>query len=154
MYFENNTGDEKLDHWRKGISDLLTTDLTQSRYVKVLGGDRLFNILSKMDQLEAKSYSSEVLKEVAAQGGVSHIARGSYSKAGDVLRIDMTLQDAQSGEPIATQRVEGKGEESVFAMVDELTKWTKASLKISAEQVASDLDSEIEKVTTCISGGL
>ena len=148
MYFENNSGDEKLDHWRKGISDLLTTDLTQSRYIKVLGGDRLFNILSKMDQLEAKSFSSEVLKEVAAQGGVSHIARGSYSKAGDVLRIDMTLQDAQSGEPIATQRVEGKGEESIFAMVDELTKWAKTSLKLSAEQMASDLDSEIEKVTT------
>jgi serine/threonine protein kinase/tetratricopeptide (TPR) repeat protein len=148
MYFENNTGDEKLDHWRKGISDLLTTDLTQSRYIKVLGGDRLFNILSQMNQLEAKSFSSEVLKEVAAQGGVSHIARGSYSKAGDVLRIDMTLQDAQSGEPIATQRVEGKGEESIFAMVDELTKWAKTSLKLSAEQMASDLDSEIEKVTT------
>ncbi len=148
MYFENNSGDEKLDHWRKGISDLLTTDLTQSRYIKVLGGDRLFNILSRMDQLEAKSFSSEVLKEVAAQGGVSHIARGSYSKAGDILRIDMVLQNARTGEPIATQRVEGKGEESVFAMVDELTKWTKASLKISAVQVASDLDSEIEKVTT------
>ena len=65
MYFENNTGDEKLDHWRKGISDLLTTDLTQSRYIKVLGGDRLFAILSQMDQLEAKSFSSEVLKQVA-----------------------------------------------------------------------------------------
>jgi serine/threonine protein kinase/Tfp pilus assembly protein PilF len=148
MYFENNTGDEKLDHWRKGISDLLTTDLTQSRYIKVLGGDRLFSILSQMDQLEAKSFSSEVLKEVAAQGGVSHIARGSYSKAGDVLRIDMTLQDAQSGEPIATQRVEGKGEESIFAMVDELTKWAKTSLKLSAEQMANDPDNLIEEVTT------
>jgi serine/threonine protein kinase/tetratricopeptide (TPR) repeat protein len=148
MYFENNTGDEKLDQWRKGISDLLITDLTQSRYIKVLGGDRLFNILSQMNQLEAKSFSSEVLKAVAAQGGVSRIARGSYSKAGDVLRIDMTLQDAQSGEPIATQRVEGKGEESIFAMVDELTKWAKTSLKLSAEQMASDLDSEIQKVTT------
>ncbi len=148
VYFENNTGDENLDNWRKGISDLLITDLMQSRYLKVLGGDRLFEILSQMDQLEARSYSSEVLKKVAAQGGVNHIARGSYSKAGDILRIDMVLQDARSGEPIASRRVEGKGEEGIFAMVDELTKWTKADLKISAEQVASDLDSEIEKVTT------
>ncbi|MBW1768205.1 MAG: protein kinase, partial [Deltaproteobacteria bacterium] len=118
MYFENNTGDETLDHWRKGISDLLITDLTQSKYLKVLGGDRLFDILDQMDQLEARSYSSEVLKELAAQGGVNHIARGSYSKAGDILRIDIVLQDAQSGEPIATQSVEGKGEEAIFAMVD------------------------------------
>ncbi len=148
VYFENNTGDENLDNWRKGISDLLITDLMQSRYLKVLGGDRLFDILNKMDQLEAKSFSSEVLKRVAAQGGVNHIARGSYSKAGDILRIDMILQDARSAEPIATYRVEAKGEEGIFAMVDELTKWTKASLKISAEQVASDLDGEIGQVTT------
>jgi serine/threonine protein kinase/Tfp pilus assembly protein PilF len=148
MYFENNTGDEQLDHWRKGISDLLITDLTQSRYLKVLGGDRLFDILSRLDQIEAKSFSSEVLKEVAVQGGVNHIARGSYSKAGEILRIDMTLQDARSGEPIATQRMEGKGEESIFGMVDALTKWTKTSLKISAQQVASDLDKDIGQVTT------
>jgi serine/threonine protein kinase/tetratricopeptide (TPR) repeat protein len=148
MYFENNTGDENLDHWRKGISDLLITDLMQSRYLKVLGGDRLFEILGQLDQLEAKSYSSEVLKKVATQGGVNHIARGSYSKAGDILRIDMVLQDARSGEPVATRRVEAKGEEGIFAMVDELTKWTKASLNISWEQIAGDLDEDIGQVTT------
>ncbi len=148
VYFENNTGDEKLDHWRKGISDLLITDLTQSKYLKVLGGDRLYDILSDIGQLEARSYSSEVLKEVAAQGGVNHIARGSYSKAGEILRIDLVLQDAHSGEPIATQRVEGKGEEAIFAMVDELTKWTKESLRLSSEQMANDLDKQIANVTT------
>jgi len=31
MYFENNTGDAKLDHWRKAITDLLITDLAQSK---------------------------------------------------------------------------------------------------------------------------
>ncbi|MBN1222935.1 MAG: protein kinase [Candidatus Aminicenantes bacterium] len=148
VYFENNTGDEELDNWGKGISDLLITDLMQSKYLKVLGGDRLFDILSQMDQLEAKSYSSEVLKEIAAQGGVNHIARGSYSKAGDILRIDMVLQDARSGEPITTQRVEGKGEASIFAMVDELTKWTKESLQVSSEQMANDLDKQIGTVAT------
>ena len=148
VYFENNTGDEKLDHWRKGIADLLITDLTQSRYLKVLGGDRLFDILNRMGQLEAKGYSSEVLRAVAAQAGVNHVARGSYSKAGDTYRIDMVLQDARSGEPIATQRVEGKGEEGIFAMVDALTRWTKTSMKLTSEQLASDLDKTIGTITT------
>ena len=148
VYFENNTGDEKLDHWRKGIADLLITDLTQSRYLKVLGGDRLFDILNRMGQLEAKGYSSEILRAVAAQGGVNRVARGSYSKAGETYRIDMVLQDARSGEPIATQRVEGKGEEGIFAMVDALTRWTKTSLKLTSEQLASDLDKTIGTITT------
>ncbi|MFO7979383.1 MAG: tetratricopeptide repeat protein [Candidatus Aminicenantes bacterium] len=148
MYFENNTGDEALSHWRKGIADLLITDLMQSKYLKVLGGDQLVKILTQLDQLETQSYSSEVLKRVAAQAGVDHIARGSYSRAGNILRIDMVLQEAESGDPIATKKVEGETEAAIFTMVDELTKWTKESLMLSAQQMADDLDEEIGTVTT------
>ncbi|MCX6578430.1 MAG: protein kinase, partial [Candidatus Aminicenantes bacterium] len=83
MDFKNNTGDEKLDHWRAAISDLLITDLSQSRYIKVLSSDQLFNILSQMNQADAKSYTSKVLKDVAARGGVKDVLVGSYAKAGD-----------------------------------------------------------------------
>lgn len=31
VYFENNTGDENFDHWRKAFAELLTTDLSQSK---------------------------------------------------------------------------------------------------------------------------
>ncbi len=148
VYFENNTGDEDLDHWRKGISDLLITDLTQSKYLKVLGGDKLFDILNQLNQLEAETYSSEVLKEVATRGGVNHIMRGSYSKAGDIIRIDTVLQDASTGEPIATERVEGTGEESIFSLVDDLTGRVKASFKFSEEKIASDLDKRVGEITT------
>jgi serine/threonine protein kinase/tetratricopeptide (TPR) repeat protein len=148
MYFENNTGDENLDHWRKGISDLLITDLTQSKYLKVLGGDKLFDILSQMNLLEATSYSSEALKEVATKGGVKNILRGSYSKAGDTIRIDITLQDANTGEPIATDRIEGKDEESIFPMVDELTKRVKSHLELSPKQITDDIDNAVGELTT------
>ena len=60
----------------------------------------------------------------------------------------MILQDADSGEPIATHRVEGKGEEGIFAMVDELTRWTKSSLELTSEQLAADLDKTIGTITT------
>jgi tetratricopeptide (TPR) repeat protein len=148
MYFENNTGDESLDHWRKGISDLLITDLTQSRYLRVLGSDRLFEILGALNQLDAMSYSTEVLKEVASRGGVNSIVRGSYSKAGDIIRIDVVLQNAGTGEPIATERVEGKGEESIFSLVDELTRRVKAGFKLSEEQISIDIDKQVGTITT------
>lgn len=148
IYFENNTGDKSLDHWRKGISDLLITDLTQSKYLRVLGGDRLYNILSQLGQLEAKSYSSEILREVAVRGRVNHIIRGNFSKAGDILRIDTVLQEANTGEPITSERVEGKGEESIFSMVDDLTRRIKVNFKLSAEEMATDSDKDVAKITT------
>jgi len=148
VYFKNNTGDEKLDHWRAAISDLLITDLSQSRYIKVLSSDQLFNILSEMNQADAKSYTSKVLKDVAARGGVKDVLVGSYAKAGDNFRIYVTLQDAGTGEHLSSQRVEGKGEDSIFSMVDELTRKLKADLKLSTKEIASDIDKDLKQITT------
>jgi len=148
MYFENNTGDEKLDHWRKALSELVTTDLTQSKYINVLSGDRLFNILKNQNLVDAKSFSSEDLRKVAQEGGVGNILRGSYAKAGETIRINTTLQNMKTGEILGTERVEGKGEEAIFAAVDELTRKIKAAFKLTPQEISADFDKEIGKITT------
>jgi len=148
MYFKNNTGDESLDHWRSALSDLLITDLAQSKYIRVLSEDRLFNILSELNQLEAKSYSSKVLEQVAVRGRVNHILQGNYTRAGDTFRINITLQEVKTWELIGSEKVEGKGEKSFYFMVDELTRRIKASFKLTAEEIASDIDKEVGKITT------
>jgi serine/threonine protein kinase/lipopolysaccharide biosynthesis regulator YciM len=148
MYFENNTGDEELDHWRKALSELITTDLAQSKYINVLSGDRLFNILKKNNLLDAKGFSSHDLTKVAEEGGVENILRGSYAKAGETIRINSTLQNMKTGEILGTEKVEGKGEEAIFAAVDELTKKVKADFKLTSEDISADLDKEIGKITT------
>ncbi len=148
MYFENNTGDENFDHWRKALSDLLIADLSQSKYIMVLSGEKLYNILEELDLLEAKSYSSKVLKKVSARGGVQYILVGKLAMAGDTMRINALLQEASTGNLLTSEKVEGKGEESLFSMVDDLTKKIKASFKLSEEEIAGDIDKEVEKITT------
>jgi len=148
MYFENNTGDESLNHWRKALSELLTADLSQSKYISVLSGDKLFNILKELDILEAESYSSKDLEEVATRGGVENVLRGSYTKAGNTLRINLMLQKASSGELIGSERVDSKGEEGMFAAIDELTRKIKANFKLSEKEISSDIDEEVGKITT------
>jgi serine/threonine protein kinase/Tfp pilus assembly protein PilF len=150
MYFENNTGDENLDHWRKALSDLLIADLSQSKYLTVLSGESLFNILRRMDRLEAKSYALEDLKEVAAQGRTENVLVGKYAKAGDRFRMNAMLQNPITGEVIGSEMIEGTGEESFFSMVDELTRKIKANFNLSKEQIASDIDREIGKITTSL----
>ena len=148
MYFENNTGDESLDHWRKALSDLLIADLSQSKYIMVLSGEKLYNILEELNLLEAKSYSSKVIKKISTRGGVQYILVGKLAMAGDTLRINALLQEASTGNLMASEMVEGRGEGSLFSMVDDLTKKIKASFKLSEEEIASDLDKEVEKITT------
>jgi len=148
VYFENNSGDESLDHWRKALCELLIADLTQSRYIRVLSSDKLLDILNDLNQIEAKSFSSKVLKEVAERGGSTHILRGGFIKAGEQFRIDAILQEAATMESIGSDRIEGRGEESFLTMVDELTRKVKAHFKLSTEEIAGDIDEEIKKITT------
>jgi len=148
MYFKNNTGDEGLDHWRSALSDLMIADLSQSKYLKVLSAERLFKILSQLNLMEAKSYTSDALKNVASRAGIAHVLVGDYSKAGNIFRINVMLQEASTGELIGSEGTEGRGEESIFSMVDELTRRVKTNFKLSAEEIAGDIDDEVGKITT------
>jgi len=148
MYFKNNTGDEELDHWRTMLPNLLTADLTQSKYIRVLSEGRVFDILSRLNQTEANTYSSETLRQVASQGRVNHILQGAFAKAGDEFRINVILQDADTLENIGSETISGKGEQSIFSMVDELTRRIKTHFALTPEQIDIDIDKEIGQVTT------
>jgi len=148
MYFENNTGDNALDHWRKALSDLLISDLSQSKYLRVLSGEKLYNILEKMNILEANSYSSDDLKEVAQRGEVANVLVGQYALAGETFRISIMLQNAQTGETLDSDSVQGEGVESIFAMVDELTTKIKSGFQLTSEEIAGDIDEAADTLTT------
>jgi serine/threonine protein kinase/predicted Zn-dependent protease len=148
LYFENNTGNASLDYLRKMFPDLITTDLSESKLIEVLPGDRLYKILKDLDQLDAESYASDVLKEISARGDVENILRGSFSKAGNVFRINISVQNAITGKQLGADTVEGKGEESFFDIVDELTPAIKGFFNLSAEEIGADKDRGIEAITT------
>ncbi|MDH5385787.1 MAG: protein kinase, partial [Candidatus Aminicenantes bacterium] len=148
LYFMNETGDESLNHWRSALSRWLITDLSQSRYINVISGDRLYSILRKFDLLEARSYASEDLEKVASEGGVNHIFQASLTKAGDTFRVDYSLQKADTLEVIASDFVTGKSEESFPSLVDDMTRKIKVHLKFPEKTIASDLDKAVGEITT------
>ena len=106
LYFKNNTGDATLDHWRTALSDLLITDLSQSQYLQVLSGENMFDILDQLNQLDATTYSSDLIRDLARRGGVENVLVGNFTKAGNMFRINVTLQDANSGELIGSESVQ------------------------------------------------
>ena len=148
MYFRNNTGEESLGHWRYALSDLLIADLSQSKYVRTLSGSSLFNILSQLNQLQAQSYSSDVLREVGTRGKADVVLVGGYAKAGDRFRINIMLQSAATAEVVGSETVEGTGEQSFFALVDELTRRIKSHFQLSASKIAADIDQKVQTITT------
>ncbi len=148
MHFENNTGDEGLDHWRKALSDLLIADLGQSRFLYVLSSEGLYDILEKLRLLPARSYSSKDLRDVATRGGVRYVLAGKMTRAGETFRLDATLHDTKAEKIIGSGQVEGEEERSLFVMVDKLTTQIKENFDMSAEDIASDIDQEVQNIST------
>jgi len=148
MYFRNNTGEKERDHWRNALPELLITDLSQSKYLRILSMEKIYNILEDLDQLEATTYSTDVIREVGERGGAEKVLVGSYTKAEETYRINCSLLNARTGELIASESVEGSGEASFYPMVDELTRKIKSNFKMSDTQIAADLDRKVETITT------
>jgi serine/threonine protein kinase/Tfp pilus assembly protein PilF len=148
VYFENLTGDASLNHWRKALPMQATTDLSQSKYLKVMPSDELYDLLDKLGQLSAASYSSRVLKEIAARGGVNHILLGQLTRAGDSFRLSYTLKRFGAGETVGSGWVEGQRVESLFPMIDALTRKVKEDLKLTKAEITGDVDAELGKITT------
>lgn len=146
MYFENYTGEQNLDHWRFGLQDYLMTDLAQSRYLRVLSGDRLSQILDRMDQLETEKYSSRVLDRIAYEEHIQYFILGGFGKAGDNYRITFKIKEAFTREFLATEIKEGK-EQSFHSLVDQTTPWVKGNF-LASDQITDDIDREIGKIST------
>jgi len=85
---------------------------------------------------------------VALQGKASHLLQGALTKAGDNFRINIRIQDINTGELIGSETAEGKGQESFHLMVDELTPKIKANFELNEEEIASDIDKDIGKIMT------
>ena len=68
-------------------------------------------------------------------------------QAGDTIRITARLQDAVSGEVLASEQVDGSGESSIFTRVDDLTRRLRTRLALSPAP-EDGFDRGITEVTT------
>jgi len=126
----------------------MTTDLAQSKYLRVLGSDKLYDILNELDQLEESNFSAQILEQIAERGRVSHIIYGNITRAGENFRIDINIKKPQTDELLSAEMVEGRGEESIFPMVDDLTTRIKQKFALSEQEISSDHDQLIANITT------
>jgi len=87
------------------------------------------------------------VQEVAERANVNTVLLGSFIKAGDNFRISTRLQEAASGKILSTEKVEGVGEDSIFPMVDDLTRRIMENLEVPTAADA-ELDLDLKDVTT------
>jgi tetratricopeptide (TPR) repeat protein len=148
LYFENLTGDPALEGWKTGLSDLLITNLRQSKLITVLDGNRTYGVLKKLNLDQANKYTREDLAKVANEGGANYTASGSLMKAGKSIVIMLTLQKPHTGEVVDSIKLTCQNEAEILPKTDELAAKIKSALDLSPGQITADSVQAIEDVTT------
>ena len=147
FYFENVTGDTELDWMRRGLAQMLVTDLSQSRYVDVISEQGLGDTMERMGIEGDRRLDASLAVSIAKEARLETALVGSFVKIGKTIRIDCHLYDTKTGKLLKADRVEGKGLEQVFTLVDELTRQVRDGLKLTFKGVV-EFDKGLTEVTT------
>jgi tetratricopeptide (TPR) repeat protein/tRNA A-37 threonylcarbamoyl transferase component Bud32 len=117
---ENLTEDRTLEWLDRGVAELLTTDLAQSKTLEVISTERVRELISRRTK-EGGTLPASESQAVAMEAHADMFLSGSLLRVGSRLRLDLRAQDTASGVLLFADKVEGADAQAVFGMVDQAT---------------------------------
>jgi tetratricopeptide (TPR) repeat protein len=131
--FRNSTGDARYDWTRGGLPDLLRSDLQQSAAIRLIGEGRLKEILDGLKLDKGGEFDPTTVLKISKLLGADSVVSGGLLKAGGQFRLDARVYRVGSSSISrdAPVRVDGKGEDSFFSMVDDLSRKVQEELGVT-----------------------
>jgi len=123
--FVNETDEKELN----GLSGMLITALEQSRRFTVLTRSRLFDILKQLGKTNVEQIDESLGRQICNQANVNTLAMASIRKFGRIYAIDFKLLNVKKNEYFFTINEQGQGQESIPAMIDNISEKTRMELK-------------------------
>jgi adenylate cyclase len=117
--FNNMSGDAEQEYFSDGISEDIITDLSK------VGG---LTVIARNSSFAYKGKSPDI-RQVGRDLGVSAVLEGSIRRAGNRIRVNAQLIDAQTGAHIWAERYD-RDLTDIFEVQDEVTRTIVAALKV------------------------
>ena len=117
--FQNMSGDPEQEYFSDGISEDITTDLSQVSALEVIARNTAFTF---------KGQSVDMC-DVARKLGVTHVLEGSVRKAGNKVRITAQLIDGKTGGHVWADRYD-RDIDDIFTIQDEISKAIVKALRL------------------------
>jgi eukaryotic-like serine/threonine-protein kinase len=144
--FTNAAGSAELDWMRGGLPEMLVTDLSQSKYVRPVSGQRVLRVLDQAGVAAQTRFDEAALESVSKLAPAESVLSGQFLESGGKLRLDLTLRKAGTG--VATPVKVETATADVFGAVDQITRAVKQQLDLKPAQIRSDTDRPVAEVST------
>jgi TolB-like protein len=123
--FANLSGDPEQDYFVDGVTESLTTDLSRIRGAFVIARNTAFTFKGKA--LDVRKLGREL--------NIRYVLEGSVQRAGNRLRVNVQLVDAETGNHLWAERFD-KPIADLFDMQDEIV--SRLANALAAELVAAE----------------
>ena len=147
MYFDNLV--DPADSTRLGeiVTNLLITDLSESKYLRVVSSQRMFDILRQLGKEGSRNIDRETASQVAQKAGATWMLTGTILQIQPKVVITAQIIDVKSGQVEASQRSAAVDNEDIFAQVDKLSAEIRNDLDIPG-LAGESTDKKLTEVTT------
>jgi eukaryotic-like serine/threonine-protein kinase len=132
--FQNTSGDASWDWLGPSLADMLSTDVGQSAHLRAVSSDRVQQVFHDLRIAPNSIVDSTVLGRVAEFTNADTLVWGQYTKLGDQIRIDATLQDRKHNRTIQV-KAEAVNQQDLSAAVDRLAGMIRQNLALSPDLV-------------------
>src|SRR5574337_342953 len=116
--FVNIGGDSGQDYFVDGVTESLTTDLSQMSGMRVIGRNTAFSYKNKAVDL----------KQIGRELNIRYVLEGSVQRSADRMRVNVQLIDAESSDHLWAERFD-KPVADLFDMQDEIVARLANALK-------------------------
>ncbi len=107
LYFDNSSEDKKLNQLKKGLADMLISDLSKVSMLNVVERAKLEEILKEQKLNNTSNFDAKTASKIGKLLGVEHIMTGSFFELMGRLRIDARLLDVETGKILKSEGVDG-----------------------------------------------
>jgi TolB-like protein len=136
--FDNQTSEPAYDVLRKGLAEMVLTDLVASNQVDVVERERLDAVVAEQRLQRKGGFDTATVVRLGKLVGASHAVVGSFQLEGTTLRLEVRVVEVVGGKVTAAAKVTGP-RDSLFSLQEQLVArlLTDLSLKTGKVTVTS-----------------
>lgn len=107
LYFDNSGGNSQLDALKKGLADMLISDLSNIKMLRVVEREKLEEVMAELKLSSGREFDPATRQKLGKLLGAETILFGSYFEMMGQFRIDARIVKTETGEILKSEGVSG-----------------------------------------------
>ena len=107
LYFDNGSNNEDLNPLKKGLADMLISDLSNLSMLRVVEREKLQQIINELNLSNQDTFDDQTRQKIGQLLGAETLLFGSYFEMIGQFRMDARIVNTETGEIVKSEGVSG-----------------------------------------------